>query len=142
MLTCSHCIYTLSTKLINCIDNNLNGSFKLNDDWILNPNAYYSSQARANEMVLGGNAAFNLMGDGSTVIFGGVYYRMRDAGIAMVGLEINNFRFTFTYDATTSALRNFNNSNGAWEFSLIRNGFYQEGFADKNQRRQSLCPRF
>lgn len=120
----------------------LNGSFKLNDDWILNPNSYFSSQARANEFVLGANAAYNLTGDGRVVVFGGAYYRWADAGIAMVGLEMNNIRFTFTFDATMSPLRTFNGSQGAWEFSLIRNGFYQEGFTDKNMRRQSLCPRF
>jgi type IX secretion system PorP/SprF family membrane protein len=120
----------------------LNGSFKLNDDWIINPNAYYSSQAKASELVFGGNAAYNLVGDGSKVIFGGAYYRWNDAAIAMVGFEMNNIRFTFTYDATMSTLRSFNNSNGAMEFSLIKNGFYNQYFGDKNMRRQSLCPRF
>jgi type IX secretion system PorP/SprF family membrane protein len=120
----------------------LNGSFKLNDDWILNPNSYYSNQARASEFVLGANAAYNLVGDGSKVIFGGAYYRWNDAAIAMIGFEMKNLRFTFTYDATMSPLSRFNNSVGAYEFSLIRNGYYTEYFGDKNQRRQSLCPRF
>jgi type IX secretion system PorP/SprF family membrane protein len=120
----------------------LNGSFKVNDDWIINPNAYYSNQARASELVMGGNAAYNLVGDGSKVIFGGAYYRWNDAAIAMIGFEMNNLRFTFTYDATMSSLRTFNGSNGAMEFSLLRNGYYNEYFGDKNMRRQSLCPRF
>jgi type IX secretion system PorP/SprF family membrane protein len=120
----------------------LNGSFKINDDWIVNPNAYYSNQAKAQELVLGGNLAYNLTGDGSKVIFGGAYYRAGDAGIAMIGFEMNNLRFTFTYDATISALSRYNNSNGAWEFSLIKNGYYNEYFGDKSQRRQSMCPRF
>jgi len=120
----------------------LNGSFKVNDDWIVNPNAYFSSQSKANELVMGGNAAYNLTGNGSKVIFGGAYYRWGDAAIAMLGFEMNNIRFTFTYDATLSPLGSFNNSQGAWEFSLLRNGFYQQYFGDKNTRRQSLCPRF
>ncbi len=120
----------------------LNGSFKMNDDWILNPNAYFSSQAKANEFVLGGNAAYNLMGDGSVVVFGGAYYRWGDAAVAMVGVEMKNIRFTFTYDATVSNLSKYNNANGAYEFSLIKNGYYNEYFGDKSQRKQSLCPRF
>ncbi|MFN5134859.1 MAG: type IX secretion system membrane protein PorP/SprF, partial [Chitinophagaceae bacterium] len=76
------------------------------------------------------------------VIFGGAYYRWNDAAIAMIGFEMNNIRFTFTYDATMSTLRSFNNSNGAMEFSLMKNGFYNQYFGDKNMRRQSLCPRF
>ena len=120
----------------------LNGSFKVNDDWIVNPNAYYSNQAKAQELVMGGNLAYNLVGDGSKVIFGGAYYRMGDAGIAMLGFEMKNIRFTFTYDATISSLSRYNNSNGAWEFSLIKNGYYNEYFGDKSQRKQSLCPKF
>ena len=120
----------------------LNGSFKMNDDWILNPNAYFSSQAKANEFVLGGNAAYNLMGDGSVVVFGGAYYRWGDAAVAMVGVEMKNIRFTFTYDATVSNLSKYNNANGAYEFSLIKNGYYNEYFGDKSQRKQSMCPRF
>ncbi|QNA45295.1 PorP/SprF family type IX secretion system membrane protein [Lacibacter sediminis] len=120
----------------------LNGSFKVNDDWIVNPNAYFSSQAGANETVFGGNLAYNVMGDGSVVVFGGAYYRWADAAVAMVGLEWKDIRFTFTYDATTSNLGRFNSANGAYEFSLIKNGYYNEYFGDKSQRRQSLCPRF
>lgn len=120
----------------------LNGSFKINDDWILNPNAYFSSQAKANELVFGGNAAYNVIGDGTVVVFGGAYYRWGDAAVAMVGLEWKDIRFTFTYDATTSNLGKYNSAYGAYEFSLIKNGYYNEYLGDKNQRRQSMCPRF
>jgi len=117
----------------------LNGSFKMSDMLILNPNAYFSYQTRATELVMGGNAAYNLAGDGSKVLILGAYYRLNDAAIAMAGFEMNNIRFTLTYDATNSQLRNFNNTAGAYEFSLIRSGFYNDYFGDK---RQSLCPRF
>ncbi|NCU04465.1 MAG: type IX secretion system membrane protein PorP/SprF [Chitinophagaceae bacterium] len=120
----------------------LNGSFKINDDWIVNPNAYFSSQAKANETVFGANLAYNVMGDGSMVLFGGAYYRWNDAAVAMIGLEWKDIRFTFTYDATTSSLSRYNSTYGAYEFSLIKNGYYNEYFGDKSQRRQSLCPRF
>ncbi|MFT3846840.1 MAG: PorP/SprF family type IX secretion system membrane protein [Lacibacter sp.] len=120
----------------------LNGSFKMNDDWILNPNAYFSSQAKANEFVLGGNAAYNVTGDGEVVVFGGAYYRWGDAAVAMVGLEWKDVRLTFTYDATISNMSKFNSSFGALEFSLIKNGYYNEYLGDKSQRRQSMCPRF
>jgi type IX secretion system PorP/SprF family membrane protein len=120
----------------------LNGSFKVNDDWIINPNAYFSTQAKANETVFGANAAYNLVGDGSKILFGGLYYRWGDAAIAMIGFEVKDIRFTFTYDATVSGLSRYNGGNGAWEFSLIKNGYYNEYFGDKSQRRQSMCPRF
>ncbi|MBU6157474.1 MAG: PorP/SprF family type IX secretion system membrane protein [Bacteroidetes bacterium] len=117
-----------------------NGSFKWNDWWILNPNAYYSNQAGAYELVFGMNATHNLLGDGSFLITGGAYYRWGDAAIAMLGFEKNNFKFTATYDATISLLRPFNQTRGAWEFSLIKNGFY--GKTNQKLLRQSMCPSF
>ncbi len=117
----------------------INGIFKMNENVIINPNIYYTTQARASEFELGLNGAYNLSGDGSKQIIAGLYYRYKDAVIPMIGLEINNIRFTFSYDVTTSSLRNFNNSFGASEFNLLKKGFYNEFSGDK---RQSLCPTF
>ena len=117
----------------------LNGIFKLNEDVIINPNIYYTRQAKSSEWVVGMNAAYNLSGDGSKQIIGGLYYRYQDAIIPMVGLEINNIRFTFSYDATISTLKNFNHSFGASEFNLLKKGFYNEYSGD---RKESLCPTF
>jgi type IX secretion system PorP/SprF family membrane protein len=117
----------------------LNGIFKLNDNVIINPAAYYTTQAKSSELVAGLNAAYNLSGDGSKQIIGGLFYRYRDAVIPTVGLQINNIRFTFSYDVTSSALKNFNHSLGAQEFNLLNNGFYNEY---NGNRQQALCPTF
>lgn len=102
----------------------VNGSFKLNDQWIVNPNAYFSLQAKSNEFVLGANAHYNLSGDGQTVLIGGLYYRSNDAAIPMIGVGLKDYTFTFTYDATISSLKNYNNGQGALEFSLIKTGAF------------------
>jgi type IX secretion system PorP/SprF family membrane protein len=117
----------------------VNASLKLNNNIIVNPMGYYSQQANANEIVLGGNLNYNLSGDGVTQLLGGLYYRRGDAVIPMLGFQWNNFRMTFTYDITTSPLKNYNNSRGATEFSLVKYGFYNENNA---AMRQSWCPRF
>jgi type IX secretion system PorP/SprF family membrane protein len=117
----------------------INGIFKMNENVIINPNIYYTTQAKASELVFGLNSAYNLSGDGSTQLIGGLYYRYQDAVIPMVGLEINNIRFTFSYDATISTLKNFNHSYGASEFNLMKKGFYSDYQGD---RKQSLCPTF
>lgn len=117
----------------------LNGIYKVNDNVIVNPNIYYTTQARASELVFGLNGAYNLSGDGSKQILAGLYYRYADAVVPMVGLEINNIKFTFSYDVTTSSLRNFNNSLGASEFNLMKKGFY-DGF--RGDKTQVLCPVF
>jgi type IX secretion system PorP/SprF family membrane protein len=117
----------------------LNGSFMPNDMWIVNPNVYVSMQAGSYEVVGGLNAHYNLSGDGEKVLIGGLYYRYKDAVIPVIGLGYKDYTFTFSYDATTSTLRNFNNTRGAFEFSLIR-----QGLVDRynGNRRQSMCPSF
>ena len=118
----------------------VNAILKVNDRVIINPNAYYSNQAKASEMVFGLNANYNLSGEGGeTQLIVGAYYRAGDAIIPMLGFEIKHLIFTFSYDATTSSLNNFDNSQGAVEFSIIKKGFYPKGGGDT---RQVLCPRF
>jgi len=117
----------------------VNGSFKLNDQWIINPNAYYSLQAKSYEYVLGMNAHYNLSGDGEKVLIGGLYYRSSDAVIPMIGLGFKDYTFTFTYDATISTLKNYNNTRGALEFSLVKQGVFEKY---NGNRRESMCPSF
>ena len=117
----------------------INAIIKINDDVIINPNAYYTTQATASELMLGLNAAYNLSDHGEKQIIAGLYYRYQDAVIPMIGLEINNTRFTFSYDVTTSSLKNFNHSLGATEFNILKKGSYNDFSGDK---RQSLCPTF
>jgi type IX secretion system PorP/SprF family membrane protein len=115
----------------------VNGIFKLNDRVIVNPNAYFSMQARASELVLGINANYNLSEFGEKQLLAGVYYRLGDAVIPMVGFEIKNIQFAFSYDVTLSSLSKFNNYRGASEFSIIKKGFYPD-----NEDRVTLCPDF
>lgn len=118
----------------------VNASLKLTDDVILNPMAYYSWQAKSNELVAGAYAQYNLSGEGGEMqVLGGLYYRAGDAFAPMIGFEYKNIRLTFTYDATTSSLKQYNNSRGAYEFALTHRGYYDEYNGDK---RQSLCPTF
>lgn len=117
----------------------LNGSFKLNDRVILNPNLYGSLQANAWELVGGFNAHYNASGDGEKVLIAGLYYRYKDAFIPMVGLGLNDLTFTFSYDVTTSSLSNFNGGRGGYEFSLIKQGVVDRYMGN---RRESMCPSF
>ena len=117
----------------------LNGSFKVNDQVIVNPMAYYTTQAKASELVAGVNANYNLSGDGTLQLTGGAYYRLGDAVIPMLGFQWKMLRIVFTYDVTTSTLSNYNNARGAIEFAIVNHGNY--GQYDGN-RRQSWCPTF
>jgi len=117
----------------------LNGSFKINDQVILNPNVYFTTQAKAYEYVLGANAHYNLSGDGEYILQAGLYYRSADAIIPLIGLGYKEYMFSFTYDATISTLKNYNNTRGAFEFSLTKVGMFD---TYKGNRRQTLCPSF
>lgn len=117
----------------------INSSYKLNDDVIINPMAYFSTQAKASELVFGGNVHYNLSGDGETQLIGGIYMRPGDAVAPMVGFEWKSIRLMFTYDVTTSSMKQFNNSRGAYEFSLLQHGLFDQ--YNGNQR-QSWCPTF
>jgi type IX secretion system PorP/SprF family membrane protein len=115
----------------------LNGSFKLNDQWIINPNVYFTNQVTAMEIVGGVNAHYNLSGDGEYLLIGGLHYRHKEAVIPLIGLGIKDYTFSFTYDATISTLKNYNNTRGAFEFSLVR-----QGVLSSSRGRVTPCPTF
>jgi hypothetical protein len=109
----------------------------VHENVIISPNAYFSMQAEATEINAGLLANYNLSEAGEKQLIAGLYYRHQDAIIPMVGFELNTLRFTFSYDATVSSLKDFNGYRGASEFSLIKKGFYPSSAG-----RQSMCPQF
>jgi type IX secretion system PorP/SprF family membrane protein len=106
---------------------------------IINPNAYFTVQAKSTEFMLGMTANYNLSEAGEKQFIIGLYDRFGDAVVPMVGFELNHVRFTFSYDVTTSALNDFNNSEGASEFNVLKKGFYN---TYNGNQHQSLCPQF
>ena len=111
----------------------------VNEEWNVNPNEYFSMQAQTSELVAGLNAHYNLSGDGEYVLIGGLYYRHKEAVIPLVGLGYKDYTFSFTYDATISELKNYNNMRGAFEFSLIKQGVFDRY---NGNRRETICPSF
>lgn len=113
-----------------------NASIKIQNLWIINPNIHFSKIGTANEWVVGMMAQRDLSSshNGSLQFLAGAYYRSNDALIPMVGFDIKNTKFTFNYDATISQLNLYNQSRGAYEISIIKNGLYKSG--DKNIK----CP--
>lgn len=104
----------------------VNGSFKLNDQWIINPNVYFSLMSKSTEIVGGMNAHYNLSGDGTMQLIGGLYYRAQDALIPMVGVVISGVSATISYDATSSSLGTYNQTLGAYEISVTKVGLFSE----------------
>jgi type IX secretion system PorP/SprF family membrane protein len=117
----------------------INGSFKLNDQIIINPNAYISFQAKSSEWVGGLNAHYNISGDGAKVLIAGAYYRLHESIIPMVGLGLKDYEISFSYDVTGSGLKSYNGSRGAFEFSLVKKGVLNRF---KGNKQETICPSF
>lgn len=103
-----------------------NGSFRYNDVWILNPNVYVSRMTTAWEIVFGGIAQRSLSPEGTTQLLLGGYYRVQDAFVPVIGFQQSGYKLTFSYDITSSYLQKFNQSRGAYELSLIKQGLFNE----------------
>ncbi len=117
----------------------VNALFKLNDRWIVNPHIFYTTQAKAQEIIVGMKAHYNLSDGGNKELIAGMYYRPGDALVPVVGFKLGNINLTFSYDVTTSSLKDYNNTRGANEFSIMENGFYSQYNSDS---RKVLCPKF
>lgn len=96
--------------------------YNINERFSLRPAALFQTQQEAIE-IIGGNEFHYRLGQeydlsSAPAIFGGVWYRHNDAIMASVGMEWQNFRLGFSYDYTTSNLKNSNNGNGGMEVSL------------------------
>jgi len=115
----------------------VNAILKVNPRVIINPNVYFTTQAKAIELNGGIRANYNLSEYGESQLIAGLYYRYKDAIIPTIGFETKKTAFTFSYDATLSPLNSFNNYRGAAEFSIVKKGFYPG-----NSDRQTMCPTF
>ncbi|MEY3432428.1 MAG: hypothetical protein RL131_364 [Bacteroidota bacterium] len=112
---------------------------KINNSIIVSPSLYYTQQAKAAEFVGGVHFNYNIFNAGEQQLIGGIYFRPGDSYIPMIGYQWRNFKFMFSYDITTSQLKNFNNARGATEMYLQYDGIYSDMFAGG---RQNMCPRF
>lgn len=115
----------------------INGIFKAGERVILEPNIFYSNQAKASSLVGGLLLNYNLSEFGENELIAGLYYRNQDAMIPMLGLKYKQIKLLLSYDATVSPLNKFNNGAGANELSIINSGFYRD-----HSDRQTICPRF
>lgn len=116
----------------------LDAMIKVNNMIIVSPGIYYTKQGTANEFVGGLHMNYNITGDGKQQFIAGIYTRPGDALIPMLGYQWRSFKFTFSYDATTSSLKNFNGGRGATEMYMQYDGMYTLMYANK----QSFCPAF
>jgi type IX secretion system PorP/SprF family membrane protein len=90
-------------------------TFDLGSQFELTPSILTKSDASATQMDI------NLIAKWNKMVFGGFSYRLSDAMVAIIGLEKSftpkmNARFGYSYDITTSDIKN--HSNGTHEIML------------------------
>src|SRR5690606_9027923 len=82
---------------------------------------------------------FNALEQQLFAIYGGLFYRFKDAVIPTIKLDYQQYAITVSYDINSSQLKTASNGMGGFEISLFTRGVLTKGpwAVDKNQ-----CPRF
>ncbi|MBV8254260.1 MAG: PorP/SprF family type IX secretion system membrane protein [Chitinophaga sp.] len=115
------------------------GSAPVNGNNRIHASVLYMKQSTATEFTFGGAYGFTLtdMDDNPTVFYVGSWYRLKDAIIPYIGMEIKGFQVGLSYDTNVSSLKPASNYRGGLELSLIY-------IHTKNQmnKYKTLCPRF
>jgi type IX secretion system PorP/SprF family membrane protein len=113
------------------------GYFGVGEKATLYGSLLHSEQAKSSETLVG--AALGMTPNPESVkpatVFAGLWTRFGDALIPYVGLEINDFRFGFSYDVNISSLKTASNSRGGVEISLIY-------IKKQNTEKGIPCPKF
>ncbi|OSZ82308.1 hypothetical protein CAP35_03305 [Chitinophagaceae bacterium IBVUCB1] len=133
--------YNLTNKMAIRPMVSLDGSFVVDKNFTLNPAVYYTTQRGATEIVAGTLLTAVVFGQGkvNSSIIGGAHYRVNDAFIGSLGVQIGGLRILSSYDYTTSSLASDMSSNGAFEFSIV----YQGQYGEKMRGAKNMnCPRF
>ncbi len=95
-------------------------SWKINADFDAMPAFRWMQQATFSEIILGTGVRYILLDEMNLyrTVFVGYYGRFGDSGIAMMGCEIDDWRFAASYDINVSELETASRNRGGFEFSL------------------------
>lgn len=98
-----------------------NGIFELQEDWDLMPAALLSSQGKYKEFILGSSIRHILLEERGLfrTIYGGLFFRTRDAGYLVAGMDYDQWRVGLSYDINISDLKTASNKRGGLEVSVV-----------------------
>jgi type IX secretion system PorP/SprF family membrane protein len=124
--SCVH-VATPRESFLNDTRNRLNRKFVvnggmeifLNRDYTLSisPTVLFMLQSQAQQYNVG--FGVNYAVNDNVDVFGGAFYRVKDAAIFNLGVEVYNARLGFSYDINHSELRGATKAQGALEVSLV-----------------------
>lgn len=114
------------------------GSYPLTEMLTLNASVIHQIQNQASETVVGAAVSASVSGgDPERVanVYAGSWWRLNDALIPYIGLEIGSLRIGASYDINISKLKAATTSRGGSEFSII--------YIRQHEERKGIpCPRF
>lgn len=117
-------------------------TYRLSDQYGVQMHANYSRQGVYNEFIGGGLLGWkrvtNNDADPPLSIYGGVFYRVKDAAIPTVKIDYKKISINASYDFTTSKLRPANTGNGGFELSIMHSGLFN---SSKYERARTICPK-
>jgi type IX secretion system PorP/SprF family membrane protein len=110
------------TKITRDIRLNLyaKGLYKLDVDWDLVPSFNLSLQGKYREVVAGSSLKYTLLDKLGEyrAVYGGLFYRNRDAAILSIGMDYNAWFAGISYDINFSKLVPASNARGGIEFAV------------------------
>ncbi len=85
----------------------------------LEPSILYMKQGTYQEFDFGSSVCFQFNPVGLRSVYAGLFTRLGDAGIAMVGADYNGVKVQLSYDVNLSKLRTVSRGRGGVELSII-----------------------
>lgn len=94
------------------------GSYVLNSDWVLQPSFQYSKQGKYQELMLGGLARYQFSKKDHIQLYGGLWWRNKDALALNFAYEKGPIYAGVSYDINFSKLVPASNARGGFELSF------------------------
>ena len=118
----------------------MGAEYFINNKTSLMPNLIFMGQTKAMEFNIGCSIGYRLKAKPTdATVFGGLYFRAKDALIAMAGIEYRNTRLGLSYDVNVSSLSEASGGMGGFELSLQYIGLIGGIISEKPIM---FCPRF
>lgn len=97
------------------------GNIQVDENWDVLPSLLVQSQGKFSEVVVGGAGKYIIEnGAGlNRAVYGGLYYRARDAGYVMAAMDYDAWHVGISYDINLSDLRTASRGRGGFEIAVI-----------------------
>lgn len=118
----------------------INSDYYISEKVDLLPSLLFSSQGKFREVLFGSDVRYRFQGQRSLVnnLYGGLWYRNKDAVIISIGVDYQQWNVGMSYDINTSDLKTATNRRGGLEIAVT----YILKTFNPNIRRYKVCPNF